>query len=460
MRNILTSSALLLAASAFVACGGDDVPAVETPKGVLYLATSITASNTTSNVLLTTASYAQGTLSPAGQGLLNDGASQWINYNNDYLFAIQYNQANAGLSRSYVLGSDGKLKARSGEYAIKRFTTHGVYGSYVITAATADGPKQLADANGYLPKVFDFTWIDAKSEQLTNSAFENKYLSENFLGNGEYVMLAGLLEANNRLYTAPIAMGLSQYGTKAEGGKYIRPGFEDLVKKTSGGSKSSAYKKDELQWTQYPNEAWVAIFDNEKLDGKRLLRTDKISYACGRFKSQYYQTIWAADNGDVYVFSPSFAKTMEDPRQKTTLPAGVVRIKKGATDFDLNYYYNLEAQSGGLSFQRVFPIAGDYFLLFMYGEPLKTRDDLPTRLAVFDAAKGKLTWVSGTPDPKTVTSLGSQIHAEGGKAYVAISTNNGYPAIYTIDPASATATRGLEVKATSIGGLGRLHPRN
>lgn len=43
-------------------------------------------------------------------------------------------------------------------------------------------------------------------------------------------------------------------------------------------------------------------------------------------KSQYYQTIWEADNGDIYVFSPSFAKTMDDVRQQTTLPAGVVRI--------------------------------------------------------------------------------------------------------------------------------------
>ena len=37
-------------------------------------------------------------------------------------------------------------------------------------------------------------------------------------------------------------------------------------------------------------------------------------------------------NGDIYVFSPSYAKTMTDPRQQTNLPAGVVRIPNGSED--------------------------------------------------------------------------------------------------------------------------------
>ena len=40
-----------------------------------------------------------------------------------------------------------------------------------------------------------------------------------------------------------------------------------------------------------------------------IAKTDKIGYACGRMRSQYYQTIWAADNGDVYVFSPGYGRT-------------------------------------------------------------------------------------------------------------------------------------------------------
>jgi hypothetical protein len=66
-------------------------------------------------------------------------------------------------------------------------------------------------------------------------------------------------------------MGLSQYGVKAEGGKYVK--YPELVKTEDGGSASSAYKKGELQWTQYPNEAWIAIYDNEKMENPKLIKT-------------------------------------------------------------------------------------------------------------------------------------------------------------------------------------------
>ena len=150
-------------------------------------------------------------------------------------------------------------------------------------------------------------------------------------------------------------MGLSQYGCmqRDEAGNYkwVLPGNEDLIKTESGGSGSSAYDKDELQWTQYPDECWVAIFDDETLTTKKLIKTDRISYAAGRNRSQYYQMIWEAGNGDIYVFSPSYAKTMSDSRQQTTRPAGVVRIPAGSEEFD-NYYCNIETQSNGRSFLR------------------------------------------------------------------------------------------------------------
>ena len=166
---------------------------------------------------------------------------------------------------------------------------------------------------------------------VTDQIMKNRDVirGENFLGNGEYVTFAGILEANNKIYTAPIPMGLSVYGSAFEDGKWVK--YPELVKTEDGGSNSSSYEKGELQWTQYPNEAWVAIYNDENFNNPTLIRTDKISYACGRMRSQYYQTIWAADNGDVYVFSPSYAKIMDADVQKTNLPAGVVRIKAGLT---------------------------------------------------------------------------------------------------------------------------------
>ena len=440
----------------------DDEPSLgggTVEKGEYVIASSVTASGNTTNVLVSSKTLDNGTVSTINNGLVNDGATQWVFYKNQYLYGLTYNQGNAGTTRSFYMNGNYDVVARSGEYAVKRFTTYGIFDKYIITASTGDGYTGYADENGYLPKTFLFSYLDVPAETYTtNDTQEKAYLSENFLGNGEFVTLAGILEHNSKIYSAAVPMGLSQYGSKADNGKWILPGNEDLVKTEDGGSNSSSYKKGELQWTQYPNECWVAIFDNEKFTTKTLIKTDKISYACGRNKSQYYQTIWAADNGDIYVFSPSYAKTMDDARQQTTLPAGVVRIPSGTQDFD-DYYCNLEAQSGGKSFLRCWHITGDYFLMLMYDRPLTEEDFVANQLAIFKADSQKLTYVTGLPSAELISGFGNAPYAESGSVYMTVTTTDGNPAIYKIDPASAVAAKGLTVEATQVSGVGRLSPR-
>lgn len=433
--------------------GGDDDNNAE-----YVIAASVTASGNTTNVLVNAESLDEGTVTTINNGVVNDGATYWVFFKEQYLYALTYNQGEAGGTRSYIMDASGELKKRSAEFGVKRFTTYGIYDKYIMTSSTGDGPTEWNDENGYTPKVFLLSYLDPAAETFTTNDTQNKaYLSENFLGIGEYVTLSGMLEHNNKIYTAAVPMGLSQYGTKDQNGKWVLPGNEDLVKKESGGSNSSAYKKDELQWTQYPNECWVAIFDDATMTSKKLIKTDKISYAAGRMKSQYYQMIWAADNGDVYVFSPSFAKTMTDARQKTTLPAGVVRIPSGSTEFD-DYYCNLEALTNGNSFLRSWHIADDYFMLLMYDRPLTETGYVANQLAIFKAGDKKLTYVTGLPSIDQISGFGNEPYVEKGNAYVTVTFNEGggNPAIYKINPATATATKGLTIEATQVSGVGKL----
>ena len=433
--------------------GGDDDNNAE-----YVIAASVTASGNTTNVLVNAESLDEGTVTTINNGVVNDGATYWVFFKEQYLYALTYNQGEAGGTRSYIMDASGELKKRSAEFGVKRFTTYGIYDKYIMTSSTGDGPTEWNDENGYTPKVFLLSYLDPAAETFTTNDTQNKaYLSENFLGTGEYVTLSGMLEHNNKIYTAAVPMGLSQYGTKDQNGKWVLPGNEDLVKKESGGSNSSAYKKDELQWTQYPNECWVAIFDDATMTSKKLIKTDKISYAAGRMKSQYYQMIWAADNGDVYVFSPSFAKTMTDARQKTTLPAGVVRIPSGSTEFD-DYYCNLEALTNGNSFLRSWHIADDYFMLLMYDRPLTETGYVANQLAIFKAGDKKLTYVTGVPSTDQISGFGNEPYVEKGNAYVTVTFNEGggNPAIYKINPATATATKGLTIEATQVSGVGKL----
>ncbi|MBO7265222.1 MAG: DUF4374 domain-containing protein [Alistipes sp.] len=458
IKSLSVTLLSLLALSCEVAPSTGNNPVIEGERPYV-IASQGTFSNTTTNALLTASTLDSGVVG-MDQGLVNDGASYWVFWGDKYLYGLTYNQGNAGTTRSYVMNEDYTLSARSAEYAVRRFTTVGIYNDYIVTTSTGDGPQEYADENGYLPKSLLISLLNVKAETYaTNNTLEEHYLAENFLGNGEFVTLAGIEQVGSKIYSAAVPMGLSQYGVKADGGKWVREGYADLIKRESGGSGSGAYKEGELQWTQYPDECWVAIFDDENLDSKRLIRTDKISYAAGRNKSQYYQMIWRTESGDVYVFSPSYAKTMADERQRTTLPAGVVRINSGSEEFDPSYYVNIEAMADGRSFLRTWYVGGSKFLMLMYDsvlEPAKTMT--ATELAIFDAEAATLTPVKSLPAASSISGFGSTPYAEGGKVYVPVTLTDDYPAIYVIDTESAIATKGLSIHATQISGVGRLEP--
>lgn len=423
------------------------------------LATEGTFTGNTTNALVSASTLDGGSVGMAN-GLVNDGASYWVFYKDKYLYGLTYNQGNAGTTRSYIMNEDYTLSARSAEYAVRRFTTYGIYDRYIMTFSTGDGPAEWADANGFIPKSFLVSYLDVEAETYTtNDTLEECYLSENFLGNGEYVTLAGIEEVDGKIFSAAVPMGLSQYGVKADGGKWIREGYADLVKTEAGGSGSGAYKEGELQWTQYPDECWVSIFEDESLAERKLIRTDKISYAAGRNKSQYYQMIWTTESGDVYVFSPSYAKSMVDERQQTKLPAGVVRIKAGTEEFDPNYYVNIEALTNGISFLRTWYIGGTKFLMLMYDMPLAPATTMTaSRLAIFDAESATLSYVEGLPSAERISGFGNAPYTEDGKCYIAVTLTDDYPAVYAIDTATAVATKGLTVEATQVRGIGRLSP--
>ena len=460
-KKIYTIAALSLAAT-LTACS-DNEPTVDTDNDsnsteAFVFATAVTDGDKTANVLRTSDNLLGGCISPVGNGLVNDGATEWVFSQDKYLYALTYNQGNAGTTRSYILNSNSKMQARPIEYKISRFSTFGQFGKYIMTASTGDGLAEYADAEGHLPQVLLISYIDVESVTAYSNDTKNTdvYMSENYLGNGEYVTLCGFEEANGKLYSGVIPMGLSAYGSAIDGGKYILPGNEDLVKTESGGSNSSAYEKGELQGTQYPNECWVAIYKDETLTEKKVIKTNKISYPCGRYKSQYYQMVHAADNGDIYIFSPSYAKTLADSRQRTTLPAGVVRIKAGSQEFDSNYYVNIEEQSNGCAFLRSWHAGGNYFLLRMYDRPFSQSGYVANRLAIFDAATGKLSYITGLPASETITDFGKVPYVADGSIYMPVITSTGNPAIYRIVAKTATATRGVELQTATVTAVGKL----
>lgn len=409
------------------------------------------------NYLVPTTSLDEGTISVVGKGLETEAGTYWVYKNNKYLFRLVYQKGNPGVGASYILNSNMTVSEHLA-YNFNRVTTYGSWGDNVITASAGDTDQK--DTNGNVAKGILFNYLNDQ----TGTVKTETHVAENYLDNGEYVSLAGFVEANNRLYTSVIPMGMSLYGVANYPDKVTD---QDLITKEDGGSGSGTYVKGQIATTQFPDSAFVAIYSGSDFNEKPIIaRTGKIGYASGRYRSQYYQTIWSNDNGDIYVFSPGYgrytaADTNSDVKKIVgKLPSGVVRIKKGETDFDPNYYVNIEEATGGLPMFRCWHMTGNYFLLQLYPsvEGITPQAIGATKLAVFNAETGKATLVTGLPAEETISSFSNSPYTHNGYTYmpITVTDDNSYPAFYRIDPATAVAVKGATVQAESVSAAGWL----
>ena len=459
MKNKKLSSYLLcilaMAGSVMTSCDNneediikdnDNNPAEETVKKSYVVAAAVDGTS----YLLTAESLDEGSISVRGNGTEVIGGTYWVFKNQKYLFGLVYNKGGNGTGASYYLDAANTIREKY-TYEYNRITTYGIWGDNVITASTGNGSTDMADEDGNLPQVLLFNYLNADDGSQSSASVN----AENFLGNGEKVHLAGMVEANGKLYTSVIPGGMSLYGIKRWPECVTDPG---LIATADGGSGSGSYTAGTIPSTQYPDKAYIAIYSGNNFNNTPVIaETDKIGYACGRYASQYYQTIWAADNGDVYVFSSGYGRTAvsSDDLKKAEgqLPSGVMRIKAGETKFDDFYYVNLEEIGKKHAMYRCWHISDDYFLLQMYNggleEMLKGRTADMSQLAIFKGEDKSITPVTGLPTD--LAGFGGEPFGENGKMYIAVSVTEGdYPAFYKIDAKTGVATKGLTVEADEL----------
>lgn len=424
----------------------------------------VTAGGT--SYLLTAESLDEGKISVIENGKeFQDQISYWIFYDQNYFFGIKYNDGSQGTGGCYYLDANN-VPQKKYSYTFNRFTTYGTWGDNVITVSTGD--TKQTDSKGNAAQGFLFNYLNAKNG--TTSTNQQDILAENFLGNGEKVTMAGFVEANGKLYTSIIPMGMSHYGVNTWPDKVLS---QDYVATGTGGSGSGKYTAGQIPSTQYPDNAYIAIYSGSNFDEEPVIATtDKIGFACGRMRSQYYQTIWSDDDGNLYVFSGGYGRTATQPaadanlkaKVQGTLPSGVVRIPAGSTAFD-EYYCNLETMSGasGHPLFRCWHVGGDYFLLNNYGCSIEEVATLGTNapkneLVIFKASEKKLIPITGLPDMNLISSFGNSPYLENQYFYIPVLTTEegATPTFYKINPQTGEAVKGLEVEADEITTVGKI----
>lgn len=161
--NRLAASTFFLLA--LVACNENNQPSNLTNTYGDYV---IAASEDDANCLLSTTSIDSGVVSIKNNGLVTESGTQWVFYNNQYLYRLVYNQGNAGVTSSYIRNAEGNLEERNKTYEIKRFTTYGICGDNIITISSGDGSKgrcQWLSASGISLFLFERTRADFYHQQ-------------------------------------------------------------------------------------------------------------------------------------------------------------------------------------------------------------------------------------------------------------------------------------------------------
>lgn len=338
---------------------------------------------------------------------------------------LAYKGQTPGIGVSYKRNGD-KLEKITDFQVPSRFTTYGFFDKYFVVNV---GGQTLAgqqingkDRNDGATFIFHNVSDYKVATQTTIGTLEiTKDLGKN---NKEIASFSGILDRGNGEFLSSMI-----YSERNQ----PRPG--------SGSTTAAITKLDSI---------WVAAFD-KNMNLKRIYKSDKLGYSSGRFRSQYISQLGKADNGDVYVFSGHFEKN-------STKPAGALLIKKDATDFDKDYFFNIDNVSGGYPFRSVFHITGAKFLIEFYNDKNIETNSPAAKYAIVDAAAKTLTWVTGLPEPANITStVGVIAMGYKGKCYLPVAEKNNDAAIYVIDPSTAQAKKGLVVKgAQGIRGIGKI----
>ena len=343
----------------------------------------------------------------------------WV-FKDSYAVGMSYQQQYAGLGYCVKLTDENKPFEQIGQFQVNyRFTTYGFVDDLFVTSVSGQTRGDRTDI-----AVFDFWTLDDSGVKLFRS--KSRYTAD-IAGDDQQATFSGIVDNGDGTFlTAMIKSDHKDDGSNAQGGS--------------------------IGNVKYPDSCWVVKMDTA-LNIKAVYGDNRISYACGQFRSQTLNSIYKVDDGTVYVFSNSYEST-------TTLPAGALRIKKGADGFDKDYYFNIQSELGGYKFRRVWPITGSKFLLELYDDKTPTSTGAARHYAVIDMETKSHVDVTGLPDKLNITSgqtTGDVPMVYDGKIYIPITQRGGYAALYNVDPDTGVATKGITVTgAASIRSVGYL----
>lgn len=363
--------------------------------------------------LLTANDLGTGSISTVGNGIEQDGTYRYYVTNNDKFFSLLYGQGNPGAVTTYGLNSEGELELLSDFQA-----------ETVQAFAAVDNDILMIKISRNATNPYSY-WYKLDTNSLTIVA-EGQINTQELADkeNGEIAFFTWITQKDNKVYL---------------------PYF--TIKATPEGA-----------WgTDYPDEANIAVYSYPGMEYIETLTDDRTSFI-GRY---FLNGLTFDEQGDGYAFS-SAVPMNSNYEVIPTLPSAVTRISDGNDAFD-DYYFDLEEASGGYVIDsHIYAGNGKFVGIMQNKATMNSAWGGGTEYAIIDVYNKTFEWVTGIPDPATVTEVmyaNNFVSEDGSTVSVGITTGTGSH-VYNIDVATATATQGLEVQGGVITAIHSLESLN
>ncbi|MBB5623141.1 hypothetical protein HDE69_004224 [Pedobacter cryoconitis] len=344
--------------------------------------------------IVSTDDITKGGVSSTNNGVEVDAWSFIVQ--NNTVFAQAYNEQ--GLVRPFRLNEQGKI-FEAGR-AVTTFRT-GVSGK-VGNDFWVGGGDPRSSGVGELYR------FDAINLQLSGRSTTDL---KKITGTGFNAVWTGLFEVDNKIY-------LPYYKFKhTPGGRVYEGEYGSL------------------------DSTWVAVFSYPELKYEKTISDDRTGFI-GDWSSQ--QGLKQIENGDTYAWSTASG----DGEQRTsTKPSGIVRIKKGAEQFDKSYFFNVEAAVGSKICRGEY-IGKGKFLMAVYTDAKATGGKI--KMIIADVFNNTVTPVPGVP----VHEFGGFkliVYAEpdGKTINYVMEDSAGEYYVYIINADNGTVTRGVHIEGAA-----------
>ena len=414
IKKYLLSAVMTCGMISFAACsddsniengsGGSGDGSGSATEGKYVACLGITSSNTTSYYLVTADDLMNGTVSAKGNGIEQTGYHDFREGGNT-VFSI----GGMGIveANGFTLDTAGELQ-KKGKFVFDT-NLNGLEQMDDNTMLGVEFPK-----NPQAGDVFKFYTVDINTVAITRTV--SHPVSQ--LSTLDWPGFTGMRVSDNKVYMTFYLSNPSTYAT------------------------------------QYVDTAYVAVYSYPELEYITMIKDTRTGPAGAWYTDCGIQM---DEKGDLYTMSTTAIANGFTQNSKT--PAGFLRIKKGETSFDPDYYFDIEAATGGLRPAHIRYVGNG--LVYAEVSIVKNQEqwrDVNLKVCIIDLYNKTVTDVTEIPVHDGNGGRGFTAMVKGDNVYHPVTLPEG-TFIYRTDVKKATAVKGAEIETTFVGGLYHILPR-